>query len=228
TVEDDDIIQGNPALKPYRANNWDASIEFYPKSLGVFTLGAFHKDIQDFICSQVIAGGAPNGINSLTTPLNGESATVTGVEADFQQQFTRLPPPFDGFGIYANLTLTDSESTLGGSRQGETVPFLNQSKKLANFAVSYEKYGFFIRASLTHRSRYLALLGASMDADQYVEDHSQVDVSTNYKISSRYTIYAEFLNVTNEPYSAVYNVTGGLRKAEFYSWSANFGVKVNF
>ncbi|HTO04425.1 MAG TPA: TonB-dependent receptor, partial [Opitutus sp.] len=228
TVEDDDIVQGNPSLKPYKSNNWDASLEFYPKSLGVFTVGVFHKDIQDFIFSQVIAGGAPNGINSLTTPLNGDSASVSGLEVDMQQQFTALPPPFDGFGIYANFTLTDSESVLGGSRQGESVPFLNQSKKLANFALSYEKHGFFARVSLTHRSRYLALIGASTSGDQYVEDHSQVDVSTNYKVSNRVTIYAEFLNVTNEPYSAVYNVTGGLRKAEFYSWSANAGIKLNF
>jgi TonB-dependent receptor len=228
TVEDDDVTQGNPALKPYKSNNWDASLEFYPKSLGVFTVGVFHKDIQDFIFSQVIAGGAPNGINSLTTPLNGDSASVTGVEVDMQQQFTALPPPFDGFGIYANVTLTDSESTLGGSRQGDAVPFLNQSKRLANFALSYEKHGFFARVSLTHRSRYLALIGASTSADQYVEDHSQVDISANYKISPRLTIYTEFLNVTNEPYSAVYNVTGGLRKAEFYSWSANAGIKLNF
>ena len=228
TVEDDDVVQGNPDLEPYKSNNWDASLEFYPKSLGVFTVGLFHKDIQDFIFSQVIPGGAPNGTNSLTTPLNGESASVTGLEVDMQQQFTGLPPPFDGFGIYANVTLTDSESILGGSRQGETVPFLNQSKRLANFALSYEKYGFFTRVSLTHRSRYLALIGASTAGDQYVEDHSQVDISMNYKFSPRLTVYAEFLNVTNEPYSAVYNVTEGLRKAEFYSWSANTGIKLTF
>jgi TonB-dependent receptor len=228
TVEDDDVIQGNPTLKPYKANNWDASVEFYPESLGVFTVGVFHKDIKDFIFSQVIPGGAPNGVNSLTTPLNGDSATVTGLEVDMQQNFTSLPPPFDGFGVYANLTLTESESTLGGSRQGEKVPFLNQSKRLANLALSYEKHGFFARLSLSHRSRYLALIGASTSGDQYVEDHTQIDFSTNYKISPRYTVYAEILNIANEPYSAVYNVTEGLRKAEFYSWSANVGVKLNF
>ncbi|MBL9218261.1 MAG: TonB-dependent receptor [Opitutaceae bacterium] len=227
-VEDDDVTQGNPNLKPYRATNWDASLEFYPKSLGVITVGVFHKDIQDFIFSQVIAGGAPNGINSLTIPLNGDSAKVTGFEADYQQQFTFLPSPFDGLGLYANLTLTDSESVLGGSRSGEKVPFLNQSKKLGNLALSYEKYGFFARVSLTHRSRFLSLLGASTAGDQYVEDHSQIDFSTNYKFSPRFTVYAEFLNITNEPYSAVYNVTNGLRKAEFYNWSANVGVKLSF
>jgi TonB-dependent receptor len=228
SVEDDDITQGNPNLKPYASTNWDASMEFYPVSLGVFTVGVFHKEISDFIFSQVIAGGAPNGINSLTTPLNGDTASVTGLEADYQQQFSFLPAPFDGIGINANITLTDSDSELGGSRSGESVPFLNQSKRLANFAISYEKNGFFLRVSAAHRSRYLGLIGASTAGDQYVEDHLQIDVSTNYKISPRYTIYAEALNVGNEPYSSVYNVSNGLRKAEFYSWAANFGIKASF
>ena len=215
TVEDDDVTQGNPELEPYRSNNWDASLEFYPKSLGVFTVGVFHKDIQDFIFSQVIPGGAPNGINSLTTPLNGESASVTGLEVDMQQQFTALPPPFDGFGIYANVTLTDSESVLGGSRQGETVPFLNQSKKLANFALSYEKHNFFARVSLTHRSRYLALIGASTSGDQYVEDHSQVDISTNFKISPQ---DHRVCRVSQRDERAV------LGRLQRYRWTAQSGV----
>lgn len=222
-----DVSSGNPNLKPYRSINWDASMDFYPKSLGVISVGVFFKDISDFIYSEVLAGGGIGG-GSLSTPLNGDMAKVSGVEAEWQQQLTQLPSPFDGLGFYANATLTDSESVLGGGRRGEKVPFMNQSKKIYNLALSYEKYGFFLRASLNHRSRYLSLLGSSAAGDQYVQDHTQIDVSTNYKLSTRFTIYAEFLNLTNEPYSALYNVTSGVRKVEFYSWSANAGVKFNF
>lgn len=227
-VEDDDVTQGNPNLKPYTANNWDASLEFYPrKSLGVISVGAFYKDIKDFVYAQVIPGGGVNG-GSLTTPLNGPSASVTGLEVDWQMQLSMLPSPFDGLGFYVNGTFTDSESTLGGSRQGEEVPFLNQSRQIANFALSYEKYGFFVRLSANYRSRYLSLLGPNSAGDQYVEDHLQFDLSTNYKITPRWVVYAEVMNLTDEPYSAVYNVSGGLRKAEFYSWSANMGIKASF
>jgi TonB-dependent receptor len=228
SVEDGDVSLGNPNLRPYKSNNFDASFEFYPKSLGVISVGAFHKDIKDFIYSQVTvdAGGSATSM-----PLNGDSATVSGLEADWQQQLTFLPSPFDGIGFYANATLTDTESVLDGGRK---VPFLNQSKKIYNLALSYEKYGFFIRASLNYRSKYLSLIGPSIPAlgegsgDQYIEDHTQIDLSMNYKLTRRYTIYAEIMNLTDEPYSAVYNVSGGLRKAEFYSWSANIGVKFNF
>ncbi|MBM3843436.1 MAG: TonB-dependent receptor [Verrucomicrobia bacterium] len=226
-VEDDDVFRGNPGLKPYRSLNFDASLEYYSDALGVFSVGVFHKDIRDFIYSEVLPGGGING-GALTTPLNGDSATVTGLEIEWQRQFTNLPAPFDGLGVFANLTLTDSESEVGGGRRGENVPFLNQSKTLYNLAVSYEKHGFFLRASLNHRSRYLSLLGSSTSGDQYVLDHTQLDISTNYRISPRYTVYAELLNVTEEPYRAVFNVTNGLRKFEYYSWTANVGVKINF
>ncbi|HYC72834.1 MAG TPA: TonB-dependent receptor [Opitutaceae bacterium] len=226
-IEDDDVFRGNPDLKPYQSHNFDASIEFYPESLGVLSVGVFHKDIRDFVYSEVIPGGGLNG-GALTMPLNGDSATVTGLEAEWQRQFTTLPAPFDGLGVFANVTLTDSESTLGGARGGEKVPFLNQSKKIYNLALSYEKHGFFLRASLNHRSRYLSLLGGSAAADQYILDHTQLDISTNYRISPRYTVYAEVLNVTEEPYKAVYNITNGLRKFEYYSWTANVGLKFNF
>jgi len=226
-TEDDDVFQGNPNLKPYKSLNFDASVEFYPEELGVFSIGVFHKDISDFIFAQVVPGGGVSG-GALTTLLNGDSATVTGLELEWQQQFTGLPSPLDGLGLFANLTLTDSESVLGGSRNGEKVPFLNQSRTLYNLAVSYEKYGFFARVSLNHRSRHLSLLGSSTPGDQYVLDHSQIDISTNYKLSDRYTIYAEWLNVNEEPYKAVYNVTNGLRKFEYYTWSANVGVRFNF
>lgn len=226
-TEDDDVTQGNPNLKPYRSTNLDASLEFYPETLGVISAGFFHKEITDFIYSEVVAGGGVNG-GALITPLNGDSATVTGFEADWQQQFTALPSPWDGLGFFANVTLTDSESVLGGGRAGEKVPFLNQSRTIYNVALSYEKYGFFARLSLNHRSRYLSQLGDSTDGDQYVQGHTQLDFSTNYKINPRFTIYAEVLNLNKEPYIELYNLTGGLRKAEYYSWSANFGIKASF
>ncbi len=222
-----DVTRGNPRLDPYRAVNLDASLEYYPQALGVISLGVFHKKIDDFIYSEVLPGGGLNG-GSLITPLNGESASVTGAEAEWQRQFTSLPPPFDGLGVFANVTLTDSESTLGGSRRGEKVPFEAQSETMYNLALSYEKYGFFLRAALTHRSKFLSLLGAATSGDQYVQDHTQIDISTNYRITPQFTIYAEALNVTNEPYLATYNDTNGVRKSEYYSWSANVGVKFSF
>ena len=39
---------------------------------------------------------------------NGTEATLKGVEFAIQKPFTFLPSPLDGFGINANLTLSES------------------------------------------------------------------------------------------------------------------------
>ncbi|MEY3774582.1 MAG: Colicin receptor precursor [Verrucomicrobiota bacterium] len=224
-----DYSQGNPQLKPYSADNIDASIEFYPgKSLGVISFGAFAKRIDDFIFSQTILGGAPNGVNNLTTPLNGKTAKINGLEVTYQQQFAFLPAPFDGLGFFSNLTFTNGRADLGDARPGERMPFAGQSKRIANLALSYEKHGFLLRASLNFRSAYLNDIGGAPDEDVYVDRHQQIDVTTSYKITSRVSVFAEFLNMNNRPYRAYYGESGGTQKHETYKWAANTGIKLNF
>lgn len=223
-----DYSRGNVNLKPYHADNFDASIEYYPhKSLGVISAGFFAKRIDDFIFAQKVNGGAPDGIHSLTTPLNGKTATITGLEATYQQQFTFFPSPFDGLGLFFNFTASSSDADLGAARPGEKLSFLQQSKSVANAALSYEKYGFFARVSVNFRSAYLDTIGANVAEDLYVDKHMQIDVTTNYKLRRNVTIYAELLNLNNEPYLSYYGDTHRARKTEYYKWSANAGVRIS-
>ncbi|MSU48192.1 MAG: TonB-dependent receptor, partial [Opitutus sp.] len=158
--------RGNPKLKPYQANNYDVSVEFYPKALGVWSAGVFAKDITDFIFRQNLAGRGQGGFD-LITPLNGRKATLRGLELTWQQNLTMLPSPFDGLGLYSNYTITDSNANYGAARPGERLPFSRQSKTMGNFAISYEKYGFFIRASLNYRSPFIEEggLGSNLATD---------------------------------------------------------------
>ncbi len=219
--------KGNPNLKPYFSSNYDLSIEFYPKALGIWSAGVFAKDIKDFIFRQTLAGQGQGGLD-LSTPLNGKKATLRGLELTWQQNLTMLPSPFDGLGVYSNYTLTDSDANYGAARPGEHLPFSRQSKTMGNLALSYEKYGFFIRVSANYRSPYIedGGIGTSVATDTWVDDHMQIDVSTNYRLTKRFTIYAEFLNVNEEPYIMHWTENGNLlRKAEYYKFDANIGIK---
>ena len=51
----------------------------------------------------------------------------------------------EGFGVYSNLTLTDSESTTD-TRVGEELPFLKQSDTIANLAFTYENETFLVES----------------------------------------------------------------------------------
>lgn len=219
--------RGNPNLNPYQATNVDASIEFYPKALGVWSVGVFAKDIKDFIFRQTLARSGQGGVD-LSTPLNGKKAKIRGLELTWQQNLTMLPSPFDGLGLYSNFTVTDSDANYGAARPGESLPFSRQSKSMGNLALSFEKYGFFVRVSLNYRSPYIedGGIGANLATDTWVDDHTQIDISTNYRITRQLTIYAELLNVNEEPYIMHWSRNGNLlRKAEYYRYGANVGVK---
>ena len=64
----------------------------------------------------------------ITQPLNGDNATLWGVELAYQNQFRRAPGLLSGFGIYLNYTWTDSEATIPG-RDGDS-PLPGQPRRV--------------------------------------------------------------------------------------------------
>jgi TonB-dependent receptor len=154
TDDDGNIEIGNPDLDPYEAMNWDATLTYYmPDSLGMASIGLFYKDIDNFIYSQT----ADMGDYELTTFQNGDEGEVYGIELAYQQKLSFLPGMLDGFSIEGNLTLSDSEADVlpveeGG--EGRTVDMMRHSDTVGSVALSYEKYGFFVRLSGSYRSEY--------------------------------------------------------------------------
>jgi len=228
TDDDGNIEIGNPDLDPYEAMNWDATLTYYmPDSLGMASIGVFYKDIDNFIYEQT----ADMGDYELTTFRNGDEGEVYGIELAYQQKLSFLPGALDGFSIEGNLTLSDSEvdvlpSEEGG--EGRTVDMMRHSDTVGSVALSYEKYGFFVRLSGTYRSEYLDDLGEKKFEDRYIDDHFQVDLSTAYTFMDKYTLYANFINLTDEPLDAYYDQSGRNSQYEEYGWSARFGLKFNF
>ncbi|WP_321533119.1 TonB-dependent receptor [uncultured Desulfuromonas sp.] len=228
TDDDGNIEIGNPDLDPYEAMNWDATLTYYmPDSLGMASIGLFYKDIDNFIYEQT----ADMGDYELTTFRNGDEGEVYGIELAYQQKLSFLPGALDGFSIEGNLTLSDSEvdvlpSEEGG--EGRTVDMMRHSDTVGSVALSYEKYGFFVRLSGTYRSEYLDDLGEEKFEDRYIDDHFQVDLSTAYTFMDKYTLYANFINLTDEPLEAYYDQSGRNSQYEEYGWSARFGLKFNF
>jgi TonB-dependent receptor len=228
TDDDGNIEIGNPDLDPYEAMNWDATLTYYmPDSLGMASIGLFYKDIDNFIYSQT----ADMGDYELTTFQNGDEGEVYGIELAYQQKLSFLPGMLDGFSIEGNLTLSDSEADVlpveeGG--EGRTVDMMRHSDTVGSVALSYEKYGFFVRLSGSYRSEYLDDLGEEAFEDRYIDDHFQLDLSTAYTFLDKYTLYANFINLTDEPLEAYYDKSNRISQYEEYGWSARFGLKFNF
>jgi TonB-dependent receptor len=231
--DDRELTVGNPALEALEATNWDASVEYYLPSLGLLSASVFHKEIENFSYEFDARGGATiSGVlYDLTTYANGSDGSITGIELAYEHQLRFLTKPFDGVGVMANVTFLDSEATYP-TRPGENIPFIGQSDYTGNLGLTYEKAGFFIRLAMNFRSERLREdepLGEAAYQDLYVDDFKQLDLTLRYKLSAHWELFAEALNLTNEPFRVFLKSPNGqgarLGQFEEYDWSANLGLR---
>jgi TonB-dependent receptor len=219
---------GNPDLDPYRATNFDATIEYYFSPESVIQAGVFYKKIDDFIVNAEFENGVFAGIayDEAVIPINGDEAEVRGFEFAYGQAFTMLPAPFDGLLANVNYTYTDAE----GDVLGRTVPLPTSSKHTYNLVLGYEKGPVSLRLSGAGRSSYLDDLGGDAESDRYVKSHFQVDASAKYRINPNFQVFAELVNLNDATYTAYQRgpIRDRLLQYEEYSWTAKFGLKANY
>lgn len=185
------VNSGNPFLKPFRATNYDLAVEWYFAPQALLSVAGFIKDIATFTQSSVIPEAtfaqtglpvsvlnpsSPAALNpdllnqriwQLTTIVNGEGATLKGVEVAAQIPFKIFTEGFVGnFGILANATYIDSSATFSLAGPATTpggalvAPILvnsalaNVSKWAFNGTLYYDDGRFSARVMGTYRGRY--------------------------------------------------------------------------
>lgn len=218
----DELELGNPNLDPYEADNFDLSLEYYPTELSVLSVGVFYKTIDNAIFPATFerdeddAGDLvplneflptlPVDLSYLTadqladveevaTYINVDSSDLYGIEFNYVQELGFLGELYDGFLVSANLTLTDSESTLPDGRK---VPFLKQSDTVWNLAVGYDKGPWDLRVSANYRGDYIDEL-VDEDLDRNTDDRLLVEASAKYTVNDHLQLYLEGKNLTDEP-----------------------------
>lgn len=228
--EDGEATFGNPALKPYKAWNFDASVEVYFSRDGGISANYFHKEIKDFIVSTTDRdAGTLNGVDyeQLTIPQNGRTAIVNGVELSYNQVLSFLPGPLDGLLVNLNYTFTDAK---GGLAEGRRITLPSASRNTFNAVLGYEKGPVSLRVAGTYRDKYLDEIGGAADEDRIVDDHFQLDVSAKVNVTRQFQLFADWINANNAPYFAYQNFEGRKRLLQYeeYSWTLKGGVKVTF
>ncbi len=123
------IYRGNPNLKVETSQNLDAQASFYNNIVGLFSVGGFYKEIDNYIYAVTtnirkgeVLSGLPNEDfvaysaddfvgYTLTEPINNElTAYVRGIELEWQTRFWYLPKPFDGLVLNTNISFIDTET----------------------------------------------------------------------------------------------------------------------
>lgn len=131
------LTVGNPKLKPFRSNNFDASVEWYFNRSSLLSLAVFDKEVLSFPqtilfsaplsqfadASTVAAIRAqytnPNQLSYLDNNLtftaqqyrDAPGGYLRGIEINYQQNFTFLPGIFKNLGALINFTYIQSKLT---------------------------------------------------------------------------------------------------------------------
>ncbi len=216
------IVSGNSNLVPSTATNIDLMYENYFKNSGVFSGGFFYKKIDGFIFTQVsnVVGGQFDGFVS-TTPINGDVANIYGLELNYSYKFINLPGFLSGLGTFVNYTYAQSESN---TAERKNVKFEGQADHLWNAALSYDKKKFNIRATMNYNGAFITALSNDEFNDFYTAARYQLDMNASYKLNKKFTIFSEFVNLTNSKKVEYQYQRNNPNNIESYGWSTRFGL----
>lgn len=221
------ISNGNPALEPTLSWNVDALAERYFSSVGVISAGVFYKKLDDYIYTFTSNQQINGETFVVTQPLNGEAASVRGLELAAQSQLGFLPTPLNGLGVYANYTFTDSTAEFPG-RTGEAATLPGQSRHVGNAAAFYEKAGFSTRLSVNFHGSYIDAVASETGLDRFYDTHRQVDFSISQRFAHKFRGYFNALNLTDAPLRYFQgDNTHPLQEEHYRAWY-EFGVKVDW
>lgn len=225
------VTKGNPDLKPLKAVNLDASLEYYMRGGGLVAGAVFHKRIDDpiFVSTHVVSGtfaGIPLTNATVTEPLNGERSQLTGFELNVVQPFTFIPAPYDGFGMSLNVTIVSGDTKVPG--RPDKLPLVQQSKRIGNAQVYYEKYSFSARVVYNYRSPVLEFVGADRRNDIYVDKNSTIGAKISYEIIKNLQVFVEGNNLTDEADYRYAATTNRLVETERFGRSYRAGLQWSF
>lgn len=229
------VTSGNPQLNPFRATAYDASVEWYFARESIFSVAVFKKDIASFAIASSTQGtyastGLPLSLILASSPaaaapearpwtigttVNGEGASLKGVEFAVQGPFSFLPGFWSNFGGIANVTLVDSDvdyrvngaATAAPTPTGafpvlvgrnETERLFNLSRRAFNATLYYEADKFSARASAAYRSGFI---DATSDTGNVFEGYNSsinIDASMRYRLNDNLEFSLEGVNLTDE------------------------------
>lgn len=220
---------GNPNLKPTRAKQLDASLEFYRSNRIALSAAVFYKHITDFVTSlpadvTITPTDQPAGEQASfdftrVQVLNGDSANVYGLELAAQYFLE------NGFGAQANLTYNKSRAKSGDITTDlpGAIPFS------ANAKLFYEKNGISAQVSYNYASRFTQAQAGLIDYLE-IKEAAYHELSASFAIDVFHGVQA-YVEGSNLLGTAIKRFNKYQNVPAFYEYSGRnifFGVRGRF
>lgn len=197
---------GSADVKPFRANQFDLSLEYYTANNGLFAIALYYKDVSNFVTDRIsnevfsIETSAPDLTRCVSTPgsnnpdlfdcqfainrrTNGGTAEVKGVELIAQT------PIYGNFGINANYSYSDAKTDSGD-------PIPGNSKHAFQLGGYYEDD--VISAQLTYNWRDDFFITFDRASPLNQKSFGSLDASLDLRVTDFATLTFDAVNLTNE------------------------------
>ncbi len=199
------ITTRNTGLRPWTADNYDLSLEYYTAQGGLFSVGVFRKDLQHFFGAAVKTATAEDlallGLDpryagwQISTSFNQPgSARVSGVEFNLRHSLR----PLGGWGRYFQAFANATKLELDGDRESDFSGFIPKS---ANWGIDFSRKPFNVMLKWNYRGeqRLARVAALGPDAFEYSRARTRLDVNVDYQLRPNLFLYASGQNVTNVP-----------------------------
>jgi TonB-dependent receptor len=197
------ITFSNIGLKPWTADNYDLSAEYYTDQGGLIGGGVFLKEVRDFFGAFVKDATAADlealGLDArylgwrVTTQFNSGSARVRGAEINLRHSLA----PLGAWGSHVIVFANATKLKLEGNDLADFTGFLPES---VNWGFTIAKSRATLITKWNYRGEQKAVSYPDMgpDAFRFPQPRTQLDVSLDYRIGKRTSLYFNLRNATNE------------------------------
>jgi outer membrane receptor for ferrienterochelin and colicin len=193
----------NAAIKAWSAETTKVRLEYYFERVGNFSVGAFRRDFKNFFGDTTFPATPeflalydldPDtyGAYPVATQRNLETTVrMTGLEFEYKQALTFLPPWARGVQVFANANIL---RTLGDGAAN----FSGFTPQTYNWGVSLSRPKFTLRGNWNYRGRQrgAAVTGRSIEPGTYNWNAKQlyVDLQADYHLSRKMSLFVAVRN----------------------------------
>ena len=203
------ITVNNAAIKAWQAQTFKVGLEYYLEPLGLLSVSAFHREIENFFGATVFRPDAEflglygldpatYGAFDVATQYNLPGlARMTGIDFGYKQSLTFLPHWARGVSVFANASALRTTGEAAASFTGFTPRTYNWGASLAR-----ETYSVRLRWNYTGRARRgLIAAGRSIDPATYNWNSKRllVDLNGEYRFTRRLSLFANLSNLGDAP-----------------------------
>jgi iron complex outermembrane receptor protein len=232
---------GNPKLRPWIADSFDLSWEWYFHHAGYVSAAAYYKNLQSYIFRQnalfdfsgfptFCPGDQPvTNLGIADTPQNGTGGYIRGLEFTVSIPGEIVGSFLEGFGLLVNASFTESDIQQNPNDPSQPLPGL--SDRVINSTVYYERGGFEARVSNRYRTDFLGeVIGFGADrVFRNVNGESVIDAQIGYRFQDGpmrgLSILLQGNNLTDEPFGSYFgNDTRQVQDYQHYGSTYLFGL----